>query len=111
VLEKVQLFPRKMDPQIAHFISVTGVDGEMARHFIEGAKGDLTMALEMFYDRDGGAPAAPSTSSASNAPPVAKNLKPSKPGGGIKTMAELAAGGDDDDDEDQRMYAGGEKRF
>ncbi|KAJ3305017.1 hypothetical protein HDV03_002099 [Kappamyces sp. JEL0829] len=85
-----------MDPEIAHFISVTGVDAETAQFFLDSSKGDLTSALETFYDKQ------------NQTQKPAALPKKSAAGGGMRTLQDMARD-DNDSDEDQKLFNGGEK--
>ncbi|KAJ3372361.1 hypothetical protein HDU91_003789 [Kappamyces sp. JEL0680] len=87
-----------MDPEIAHFISVTGVDAETAQFFLDSSKGDLTSALETFYDKQ------------NQTQKPAALPKKSTAGGGMRTLQDMARD-DNDSDEDQKLFNGGEKRL
>ncbi|UZJ55949.1 hypothetical protein CBS101457_005269 [Exobasidium rhododendri] len=42
-----------MDEQIAQFVSITGVDSERAKFFVESANGDVETALSTYYESEG----------------------------------------------------------
>jgi len=112
-----------MEASVEEFISVTGVDEERAKFYLQSANGELHVALETFFDNDhldsmetessvappnhDVAATRENESASKSSPPVESKKTRQKPSSRIATISNFQDEANSSDEEGQAFYAGG----
>eukprot|EP00238_Polyblepharides_amylifera_P012582 CAMPEP_0196586396 /NCGR_PEP_ID=MMETSP1081-20130531/54102_1 /TAXON_ID=36882 /ORGANISM="Pyramimonas amylifera, Strain CCMP720" /LENGTH=387 /DNA_ID=CAMNT_0041908261 /DNA_START=35 /DNA_END=1198 /DNA_ORIENTATION=+ len=117
-----------LDENIGNFVAITGSTAEQARFFLESSGGDLSTAMDSYFESNGGIEEEEEPELPMSAPPRATptqqtmqapqssarppSARTRKAPGNIRSFSDLrGAEGDSDDDDDgpNEYYTGGEK--